>query len=110
MTEAEALRGIRSALKQRERAEQAQRAARATLAERVRAAQEAGVSVTRIAQEAGLLGRAFTTCWRTGDLFNEPVEVAARRHGDFVTRSGQLLLRLPLCRYRGEAIAWERHH
>ena len=54
MTEAEALSGIRKALKQRERAEQAQREARAALSDRVRAAQSAGVSVTRIAREAGL--------------------------------------------------------
>ncbi len=54
MTEAEALRGIRLAVRQRERAEQAQREARAALAERVRAAQEAKVPITRIAAEAGL--------------------------------------------------------
>lgn len=54
MSEAEALRGIRTALRQRERAERAQREARTALAERVRAAQKAGVSITRIAAEAGL--------------------------------------------------------
>jgi hypothetical protein len=29
------------------------------------------------------LGRAFTTCWATGDLPDEPVEVAPRGHGYF---------------------------
>lgn len=54
MTEAQAIRGIQQALRQRERAEQVRRDATANLSKRLREAQEAGVPITRIAAEAGL--------------------------------------------------------
>ena len=54
MTEAQAIRGIHQALRQRERAAQAKREATANLSTRLREAQEAGVPITRIAEEAGL--------------------------------------------------------
>jgi DNA invertase Pin-like site-specific DNA recombinase len=48
------LKAIRLAAKRRDRADKARRAAVADLREHVRAAQEAGVPITRIAAEAGL--------------------------------------------------------
>lgn len=54
MTEAQAIKGIHQALRQRERAEQVRRDATANLSKRLREAQKAGVSITRIADEAGL--------------------------------------------------------
>jgi DNA invertase Pin-like site-specific DNA recombinase len=47
-------KSIRQAARRRDRADKARREAVAELREQVRAAQEAGVSVTRIAAEAGL--------------------------------------------------------
>jgi DNA invertase Pin-like site-specific DNA recombinase len=47
-------KSIRQAAKRRDRADKARREAVAELREQVRAAQEAGVSITRIAAEAGL--------------------------------------------------------
>jgi DNA invertase Pin-like site-specific DNA recombinase len=49
-----AVNAIRLAAKRRDRADQARREAVADLRERVREAQAAGVSITRIAREAGL--------------------------------------------------------
>ena len=54
MTEAEAVKGIRSAAKRRERAEQSRRDATADLLRFVREAQAAGVSISQIAREARL--------------------------------------------------------
>ena len=54
MSESEAIKGIRRATKRRERAEQSRREAMAELRERIIAAQSEGVSVSRIAREAGL--------------------------------------------------------
>jgi septal ring factor EnvC (AmiA/AmiB activator) len=54
MSEAEALRSIRSAAKRRERADAARREATEDLRRHCEAAREAGVSITRIASEAGL--------------------------------------------------------
>jgi DNA-binding phage protein len=54
VTESQAIRGIHQALRQRERAERARREAADNLRAKLRAAQGAGVSITRIAQEAGL--------------------------------------------------------
>jgi len=54
VTEAEAIKGIRKAAKQRERAKDAHDAATAELRRYLREAQDAGVSVTQIAREAGL--------------------------------------------------------
>ncbi len=54
MTEAEAVKGIRKAAKQRERAKATHEAATADLRRYLHAAQDAGVSVTQIAREAGL--------------------------------------------------------
>lgn len=54
MTDAEAIKGIRKAAKQRERAESARKTATAELLRFVREAQSAGVSVSQIAREAGL--------------------------------------------------------
>ena len=50
----EAVKGIRQARKRRERADEARRAAVADLRDRIREAQAEGVSVSRIAREAGL--------------------------------------------------------
>jgi DNA invertase Pin-like site-specific DNA recombinase len=47
-------KGIRQAAKRRDRADKARREAVAELREQARAAQAAGVSITRIAAEAGL--------------------------------------------------------
>ena len=47
-------KNIRQAAKRRDRADKARREAVADLREQVRAAQKAGVSITRIAAEAGL--------------------------------------------------------
>lgn len=49
-----AVKGIQQARKRRERADAARRAAVADLRERIREAQAEGVSVSRIAREAGL--------------------------------------------------------
>jgi DNA-binding phage protein len=54
MTEAQAIRRIRRAAKKRERAAEARQLATAELRRYCREAQEAGVSITRIASEAGL--------------------------------------------------------
>ena len=54
MTDAEALRGIRRSAKQRSRADELRSRATRELRDYCRAAQSAGVSITRIAQEAGL--------------------------------------------------------
>jgi len=54
MSEATILRGIRSAAKRRERADAAKREATADLRRYCEEAREAGVSITRIASEAGL--------------------------------------------------------
>ncbi len=54
MSEAQTLRSIRSAAKRRERADAAKREATEDLRRYCEAAKEAGVSVTRIASEAGL--------------------------------------------------------
>jgi len=54
MTEAQALRGIHQAVRQRDRAAQARREATANLSKRLHDAQEAGVPIARIAREAGL--------------------------------------------------------
>lgn len=54
MTEAQAIRGIQQALRQRERAERTRREATDNLRAKLRAAQRAGVPITRIAEEAGL--------------------------------------------------------
>lgn len=51
MTEAEALRRVRAARHERDRAERARKEARSKLAACIRAAQAAGVPVTRIARE-----------------------------------------------------------
>ncbi|HEX8743185.1 MAG TPA: hypothetical protein VF712_08615 [Thermoleophilaceae bacterium] len=48
------IKGIRQAAKRRDRADKARREAVAELRAQVRAAQAAGVSITRIAAEAGL--------------------------------------------------------
>jgi DNA invertase Pin-like site-specific DNA recombinase len=48
------IKAIRRAAKRRERADKARREATAELRERIREAQEAGVSIARIAREAGL--------------------------------------------------------
>ena len=54
MSEAQTLRSIRAAAKRRERADTAKREATADLRRYCEAAKGAGVSVTRIASEAGL--------------------------------------------------------
>jgi DNA invertase Pin-like site-specific DNA recombinase len=54
MSEATALRSIRGAAKRREKADAAKRQATDDLRAYVRDAREAGVSITRIASEAGL--------------------------------------------------------
>jgi len=54
MTEGQAIRGIQQALRQRARAEEVRREATANLSKRLYDAQQAGVPITRIAQEAGL--------------------------------------------------------
>jgi DNA invertase Pin-like site-specific DNA recombinase len=54
MSEATILRSIRGAAKRRERADAAKRQATEDLRGYVRDAREAGVSITRIASEAGL--------------------------------------------------------
>lgn len=54
MTEAEAVKGLRSAAKRRERAEKARREATDDLRRIAREAQKAGVPIARIAREAGL--------------------------------------------------------
>ncbi|MGN6662605.1 MAG: hypothetical protein ACTHK6_00135 [Solirubrobacterales bacterium] len=54
MSEATILRSIRGAAKRRERADAAKRQATDDLRGYVRDAREAGVSITRIASEAGL--------------------------------------------------------
>jgi DNA-binding phage protein len=54
MSEATVLRSIRGAAKRRERADAAKRQATEDLRGYVRDAREAGVSITRIASEAGL--------------------------------------------------------
>ena len=54
MTEDEALKGIRSAAKRRERAAEARREATAELRRYIESAQAAGVSISQIAREAGL--------------------------------------------------------
>jgi hypothetical protein len=54
VSEAQALRSIRAAAKRRERADTAKREATADLRRYCEAAKEAGVSITRIASEAGL--------------------------------------------------------
>jgi hypothetical protein len=64
MSESDAIKGIRKAARQHERAERTRREATADLLRFVREAQADGVSISRIAREAVFLGRAFTTCWR----------------------------------------------
>ena len=54
MTEAEAVQGIRKAAKRRERASKTRREATDDLRRYCREAQEAGVSISQIAREAGL--------------------------------------------------------
>jgi hypothetical protein len=54
MTEAEAVKGLRSAAKRRERADKAKREATDDLRRIASEAQEAGVPIARIAREAGL--------------------------------------------------------
>jgi hypothetical protein len=54
MTEAEAVKGLRSAAKRRERADKARREATDYLRRIAREAQKAGVPIARIAREAGL--------------------------------------------------------
>jgi DNA-binding phage protein len=54
MSEATAIRRIRSAVKKRTKADKAKREATEQLRRSCREAQEAGVSITRIASEAGL--------------------------------------------------------
>ena len=54
MSEATILRSIRGAAKRRERADTAKRQATDDLRDYVRDARKAGVSITRIASEAGL--------------------------------------------------------
>jgi hypothetical protein len=54
MSESDAIKGIRQAAKRRERAERARHQATDELRERIRDAQSEGVSVSRIAREAGL--------------------------------------------------------
>jgi len=54
MSESEAIKGIRSAAKRRERADRTRREATAELLQFVRQAQTDGVSISRIAREAGL--------------------------------------------------------
>ena len=54
MTEDEAVRGLRSAAKRRERADKARRKATDDLRRIAREAQEAGVPIAQIAREAGL--------------------------------------------------------
>jgi hypothetical protein len=54
MTEAEAIKGIRSAAKHRERAARARHEATVELRRYIEAAQAAGVSISQIAREAGL--------------------------------------------------------
>jgi DNA-binding phage protein len=54
MSEATILRGIRSAAKRREKADAAKREATADLRRYCEEAREAGVSITKIASEAGL--------------------------------------------------------
>jgi DNA-binding phage protein len=54
MTEAEAIRGLRTAARRRERADQARREATDDLKRIAREAQKAGVSMSQIAREAGV--------------------------------------------------------
>ena len=54
MTQDEAIRGIRSAAKGRERAAEARKQATTELRRYVEAAQSQGVSISQIAREAGL--------------------------------------------------------
>lgn len=58
MSEAAILKVLRDAAKRRERAEQERHAASAELRKRVQEAHKAGISPTRIAQEAGLSRQA----------------------------------------------------
>lgn len=54
MNESAAIRGIRKAARQRQRAEQARRESTRELLEYIRQAQAEGEPITRIAREAGL--------------------------------------------------------
>jgi DNA invertase Pin-like site-specific DNA recombinase len=54
MSESDAIKGIRRAAKQRERAEKIRHDATSELRERIRQAQADGESISRIAREAGL--------------------------------------------------------
>jgi DNA-binding phage protein len=54
MTEAEAIRGLRTAARRRERADKARREATDDLKRIAREAQKAGVSMSQIAREAGV--------------------------------------------------------
>ncbi len=54
MSESDAIKGIRKAARQRERAEQTRRERPRDLRERIRQAQAEGESISRIAREAGL--------------------------------------------------------
>ncbi len=54
MSESDAIKGIRRAAKQRERAERMRHEATSELRERIRQAQADGESISRIAREAGL--------------------------------------------------------
>jgi AcrR family transcriptional regulator len=54
MSDTEAIKGLRQAAKRRERAENARREATAELLRFIRQAQADGVSISRIAREAGL--------------------------------------------------------
>ena len=54
MSEASAIRRIQAAVRKREKADEAKRAATAQLRESCREAQAAGIPITRIAAEAGL--------------------------------------------------------
>ena len=54
MSESAAIRGIRQAAKRRERAERARHEVTDELRERMRQAQYEGISISRIAREAGL--------------------------------------------------------
>jgi DNA invertase Pin-like site-specific DNA recombinase len=54
MSESDAIKGIRKAARQRERAERTRKDATVELRERIRQAQADGESISRIAREAGL--------------------------------------------------------
>lgn len=73
MSDSPAIKGIRRAAKQRARADEMKHKATNQLRDYCRAAQTEGVSMSRIAQEAGLSRQAFTTYWRTRDLPDEPI-------------------------------------